>query len=151
MESYAPICLVARVYGSILIFMTGRAAPRVLLLDDEKLLLLLYKTSFEKFGYEVSFFHDVDTALSALRGGFDPEVILFDITMPESRSGYEFIEAVKKEHLAHRALKIALTNEGQLGEVSRMQELGADAHILKAKYIPSELVAYVSDLLAHRA
>lgn len=130
--------------------MMGSAAQRVLLLDDEKLLLLLYKTSFEKFGYEVTTFCDVDAALSSLRGGFKPDIILFDITMPDSRSGYEFIEAVAAERLARGSLKVALTNEGQQGEVSRMGELGADAHILKAKYIPSELVSIVGDMLAKR-
>ncbi len=130
--------------------MTGVAARRVLLLDDEKLLLLLYKTSFEKSGYEVSTFHDVDSALAALRSGNDPDVILFDITLPDSRSGYEFIETVRKEGLAKRSLKVALTNEGQMGEVTRMQELGAEAHILKALYIPSELVKVVSEMLEQR-
>lgn len=130
--------------------MIGSAAKRVLLLDDEQLLLLLYKTSFEKTGYEVSTFYDVDTALAALRSGNDPDIILFDITMPDSKSGYEFIETVRGEGLAKRSLKIALTNEGQAGEVSRMGELGADAHILKAKYIPSELVGVVTDMLKVR-
>ncbi len=130
--------------------MTGGAAKQVLLLDDEKLLLLLYKTSFEKFGYEASTFYDVDSALAALRSGNDPDVILFDITLPDSRSGYEFIETVRKEGLAKRSLKVALTNEGQEGEVSRMGELGADAHLLKAQYIPSELVKVVGEMLEKR-
>jgi CheY-like chemotaxis protein len=131
--------------------MTGSAAKRVLLLDDEKLLLLLYKTSFEKSGYEVSSFSDVDSALSAVRAGNDPDVILFDITMPDSRSGYEFIETLRNERLSRHSLKIALTNEGQEGEIVRMGELGADAHILKAKYIPSELVHVVNDMLEKRS
>lgn len=130
--------------------MTERAAKRVLLLDDEKLLLLLYKTSFEKSGYDVSTFFDVDSALAALRSGSDPDVILFDITLPDSRSGYEFIETVRREGLAKRSLKVALTNEGQMGEVTRMRELGAEAHILKAQYIPSELVKVVGEMLEKR-
>jgi hypothetical protein len=32
-----------------------------------------------------------------------------------------------------------------------MGELGADAHILKAKYIPSELVHVVNDMLEKRS
>lgn len=131
--------------------MMGGAAKRILLLDDEKLLLLLYKTSFEKSGYEVSTFNDVDSALMALRSGNDPDAILFDITLPDSKSGYEFIETVRREGLAKRSLKIALTNEGQMGEVSRMVELGAEGHILKAQYIPSELVKVVGEMLEKRA
>ena len=117
------------------------------MLDDEKFLLDIYKISFEKSGYEVSTYYDVDTALGALRKGYDPDVILFDITMPDSRSGYEFIETVQKEQLSKRSLKVALTNEGQKGEKTRIAELGADAHLLKSNFIPSELVTTVTEML----
>ena len=117
------------------------------MLDDEKFLLDIYKISFEKKGYEVSTYYDVDNALSALRGGYDPDVILFDITMPDSRSGYEFIEAVQKERLSRHSLKIALTNEGQEGEKARIAELGADAHLIKSNFIPSEIVTTVTEML----
>ena len=117
------------------------------MLDDEKFLLDIYKISFEKRGWEVSTYHDVDDALSALRKGYDPDVILFDITMPDSRSGYEFIEAVQKERLSKHSLKIALTNEGQEGEKARIAELGADAHLIKSDFIPSEIVTTVTEML----
>ena len=117
------------------------------MLDDEKFLLDIYKISFEKRGWEVSTYHDVDDALSALRKGYDPDVILFDITMPDSRSGYEFIEAVRKERLSKHSLKIALTNEGQEGEKARIAELGADAHFIKSDFIPSEIVTTVTEML----
>lgn len=117
------------------------------MLDDEKFLLYLYKVSFEKNGYEVATYHDVDAALQALREGYVPDVILFDITMPDSKSGYEFIEAVTAEKLAKHSLKVALTNEGQDGPMKRMAELGTDAHLLKAKYTPSEIVNAVTAMV----
>ena len=124
---------------------------RVLLLDDEKFLLEIYKLSFEKNGYEVYLYNDVESALNALRSGLGPDVILFDITMPDGRSGYEFIETVKREGLSKKSLKVALTNEGQDAEQARMKELGADAHMLKAHYIPSELAQAVGKMLDERA
>lgn len=124
---------------------------KVLMLDDEKLLLDLYTIAFQKGGYEVSTYYDVDDALLALREGNNPDVILFDITMPDSRSGYEFIETVKKEGLAKQSLKIALTNAGQEGEIGRIAELGTDAHLLKSNFIPSEIVTTVTEMLKDRA
>jgi CheY-like chemotaxis protein len=121
--------------------------PRVLMLDDEKFLLDLYRIVFERSGYEVTTFDLVDKALSALRSGYAPDVILFDITMPEDKSGYEFLETLNAEGLGKGAMKIALTNEGQEGEMQRLGELGADAHLLKAAYIPSQLAAVVTDSL----
>ena len=43
---------------------------KVLLLDDEKFLVEIYKIKFEKSGYEVSTYYDVDDALKALRKGY---------------------------------------------------------------------------------
>jgi CheY-like chemotaxis protein len=122
----------------------------VLLLDDEKFLLDMYKRQLEKHGFNVTVFFDVDTALGALRLGLHPDVILFDITMPDSKSGYEFIETVKKERLAKHAIKLALTNEGQDAVMMRIEELGANGHLLKAKFLPKELAETVSKILEEK-
>ena len=124
---------------------------QVMMLDDERFLLELYKASFQKHGYEVSTYYNAEDALRVLREGAQPDVILFDITLPDSRSGYEFIEVVQREKLAPSAVKIALTNEGQDAEIQRIAELGADGHLLKANYIPSEIVAKVAEMLAARS
>ena len=124
--------------------------PKALMLDDEKFLLEMYKLSFEKHGYEVATYFDAERALGLLRTGYEPDVILFDVTIPESDSGYQFIEAVNREKLAKRSLKIALTNEGREGAKARLTELGADAHLLKAQFIPSEIVEEVNKMLAER-
>ena len=122
-------------------------AKHILMLDDERFLLDMYRMSFEKNGYEVSTYRNVDDALAVLRAGAQPDAILFDISMPDSKSGYEFIETIGTEKLAPRALKIALTNSGQDGQIARIKELGADAHLLKANYLPAELAAEISALL----
>lgn len=124
--------------------------PKVLMLDDERFLLEIYKLAFEKRGYEVTMFTTVWDALGALRGGYEPDVILFDVTIPESDSGFQFIETVTKEKLATRALKVALTNEGREAARDRLLELGADAHLIKAQFIPSEIVAEVGAMLQKR-
>lgn len=125
--------------------------PKVLMLDDEAFLLEMYKLAFEKRGYDVATYYKADNALDLLRAGaYEPDVILFDVTMPDSRSGYEFVEAVTKEGLAKRAIKVALTNEGRDGAKERLAELGMDAYLQKAQYIPSEIVAEVGKMLAQR-
>ncbi len=121
--------------------------PTVLMLDDERFLLEIYKISFEKRGYDVVLYGSAWDALNALRGGYEPDVILFDVTMPESDSGFQFIETVNEERLARHALKIALTNEGREAAHKRLLELGADAHIIKAEFIPSEIVEKVNAML----
>jgi CheY-like chemotaxis protein len=130
--------------------MAVKHKTKIMMLDDEKFLLEMFKLTFEKHGYDVAIFSDVDDALTALRKGYEPEVMLFDITMPDSRSGYEFIETVKAEKLAKHSFKIAFTNQGLIGEKERLAELGADAHLLKVQYAPAELVGKIEELLAER-
>ena len=123
---------------------------KIMMLDDEKFLLEMFKMTFEKNGYDVAVYNDVDEALNALRKGYEPDVMLFDITMPDMRSGYEFIETVNTEKLARRSFKIAFTNQGLVGEKARLAELGTDAHLLKVQYAPAELVGKITELLAAR-
>lgn len=127
--------------------MTDSSKKKVLLLDDELLLLDLYKTRFAASGWEVCACETAELALTALRSGFDPDAVLFDITMP-AVSGYEFIEVVRREKLAARAVLAALTNEGQDAEIARLKDLGAHAHIMKSDFTPAELVERVSELIA---
>ncbi len=120
--------------------------PKVLLVDDEKFLLEIYSIKFLKSGYDVFACMSADEALTALKNGYNPDAILLDITMPE-KNGYELLEALKDIPLKKSCLKIALTNEGQKGEVERTAELGIDAHLIKALYTPAEVVAEVETLL----
>lgn len=127
--------------------MTEERRTKILLLDDEKMLLTLFRVKFEQQGFDVYTCTDADDALKVLRYGYMPDVILFDITMP-GMSGYEFLETVKKEKLGGSpCLMLALTNEGQDGEIKRILELGADGHLMKAAYLPSELVIVVQEML----
>lgn len=119
---------------------------KVLLIDDEKFLLEIYSIKFHKRGFDVFVCSSADEAATALEKGYDPDVILFDITMPH-KTGYEFLEEITRLGLGKRALKIALTNESQPGEVDRTKELGAHAHLIKAKYTPGEIVDIVSNML----
>lgn len=122
---------------------------KVLLLDDEKLLLDLYSIKFLKAGYGVIICTSVDQALTTLRNGYAPDAILFDINMPE-KSGFEFLEKLADIHLPKNCLKIALTNEGQDAELIRTKELGANAHLIKASYTPGEIVDVITLLLQKR-
>jgi CheY-like chemotaxis protein len=119
---------------------------KVLLIDDEKFLLEIYSIKFHKRGFDVFVCNSADEGVKALQNGYEPDVILFDITMPY-KSGYEFLEELKYLHLGKHSLKVALTNESQAAEMDRTKELGADAHLVKAKYTAGEVVDEVTALL----
>jgi len=122
---------------------------KVLLIDDDKFLLDMYGMKFTQQGYEVHASLSVRDAIEALRAGFSPTAILFDLIMPE-RDGFSLLETLEKEHLAPDALKIGLTNETSDVEKEQAKKLGADAYFIKATLIPSEVVNMVGDELIKR-
>ena len=132
--------------------MTDTPAPAakkgtILLTDDDKFLLDMYGMKFTQSGYTVETCLSGSEALGILRGGFQPDVILFDLTMPEL-DGLSFLKAIADEHLAQNAIKIALTNQSNDSEKAKAAELGACLYIVKATMIPSEVVNTVNEELA---
>lgn len=126
--------------------MSSDRKTKILLVDDEKMLLELYSIKFAKGGFDVVTCSSAEQALSLLKQGYEPEIILFDISMPEM-SGYEFMEKLNTERIAKKSLKLALTNESQDGERDRIVQLGA-GHIVKAEFTPGELVEKIAGLLS---
>ena len=119
------------------------AAPKkegtVLVLDDDRFLADMYSVKFMQKGYVVETYQSVQEALAALRGGLSPVAVLFDIVMPE-QDGLEFLRIVKEEKLAGGGTFIALTNQSSDTDRAQAEKLGADAFIVKASMIPSEVV-----------
>ena len=111
----------------------------ILLVDDDRFLLDIYSLKFKECGCDVSSFTEPEKALEKLRGGLDPQIILLDVIMP-GISGFDFLEALKKESLAPNATIIVLSNQGQDEDVKRAMALGADGSIVKASAIPSEVL-----------
>lgn len=128
----------------------ARKGYSLLLVDDDRFLIDMYSMKFKEHGHDVTPALSGAEALSKLREGYDPQVILFDIVMP-GIDGFEFLEAMTKERLAPRALKIALTNQGQAGDIEKAKSLGAAGYIVKANAIPSEVLAQVSDMVHKHA
>ncbi len=111
----------------------------VLIIDDDKFLLDMYTMKFKDCGCSVEGIADPVAALEKLRGGATPSIILLDIVMPVL-DGFEFLEAVRKEHLAEKSAIIMLSNQGQQEDIEKSMKLGASGYIVKASSIPSEVI-----------
>ncbi len=63
----------------------------VLLVDDDKFLLDMYAMKFIQQGFIVHACLSVTDAIAAIKGGFEPDVALFDLIMPE-HDGFSFLQ-----------------------------------------------------------
>lgn len=121
----------------------------LVLVDDDKFLLDMYSMKFQQAGYRVQTCLSVKDALTALRGGFPADAVVFDLVMPEM-DGFALLSAVRSEKLAQGAKLIALTNQSDEAEKQKAAELGADRYIIKASMIPSEVVSAVGEEIAKK-
>lgn len=122
--------------------MTDKPHYMVLLVDDDAFLLQMYSMKFKSEGFDVHTSPSALDAIEQLRHGLAPHAIAFDITMPV-HDGFYLLETIRSEKLAEHARKIALTNQQSEQEQAKAKELGADAYIIKASMIPSEVVSAV--------
>jgi CheY-like chemotaxis protein len=118
----------------------------ILIVDDDSFLLDMYSLRFTQGGYKVETAMDSEEALSKLKSGINPDVILLDVVMP-STDGFELLEKINQENLVPKVPKIFLSNLGQEQDIVRGKALGAIGYIIKANSTPSEVVAKVEELI----
>jgi CheY-like chemotaxis protein len=120
--------------------MTDSPEGKILLLDDDTFVIDIYKEKFTEKGFLVQTSRSVDEALRILRGGFVPDAILFDLEMKE-KDGFAFLQALKDEHLAEGAYRMALTNHDEDEKKTKALAMGTTAYVIKVEMIPDEVLA----------
>lgn len=119
----------------------------IFIIDDDRFLLDMYSLKFKQQGFVVESSPSGQEALTKLRDGFKPSVILLDIVMP-GVDGIELIDTVKKENIAPGALIVVLSNQGEEDDIEKAKQHGAHEYIVKANSVPSEVLQKVSDAIA---
>lgn len=115
---------------------------KVFLVDDDKFLLEMYKKKFEKYGLETDISVGPDEALTKLRDGMTPDILVLDIIMP-GMDGLELLKTIRDEKLVPNSVVVMLTNESDSTRVEQAKALGVAGYIVKATSIPSEVVEEV--------
>ncbi len=122
-------------------------AERVLLVDDSSFFRNMLTPLLTVSGYQVT---TVDNAMEALKlchegGEFD--IIVSDIEMPEM-SGFEFVEALRKEERWMKTPVIALSSHATPIDLDRGRKAGFSNHV--AKFDRQALLSTLSKTLGER-
>ena len=126
------------------------ASYRIYLVDDDRFLLDMYAVKFKTAGHEIETFQSGEDVLTALREKPAPDAILLDVIMP-GLSGFEVLDAIRKEKLGEQMKAIMLTNQGQDTDLDRAKELHASVYIIKASAIPSEVLSETISIIEKKA
>lgn len=118
---------------------------KLLIIEDDTFLLNMYTTKFELENYIVLTASDGEEGLEKAKTD-TPDIILLDILMPKM-NGFEVLENLKIDDATKSIPVILLTNLNQKDEVERGLALGADDYLIKAHFMPSEIVSKIRRVL----
>jgi DNA-binding response OmpR family regulator len=113
-------------------------AKKILLIEDERLLLEMYVSRLEKAGFEILSAEDGDMGLKIAQEKI-PDLILLDIVMP-GMSGYDVLKELKTNPSTKDIPVIVFSNLGQEEEIKKGLALGAEDYIVKTSVTPTELL-----------
>ena len=118
----------------------------ILLIEDDAFLANMYAAKLKMEGFQIITAEDGEKGLSLAVGGA-AELILLDIMLPKM-DGFEILTKLKKDSKTKAIPVILLTNLGEREDVDKGLALGADDYLIKAHFMPSEVVSKIKKLLA---
>jgi len=118
---------------------------KILLIEDDNFLVEMYTTKFELEGFDVYAAEDGQKGLDMVRRE-NPDIVLLDILMPKM-DGFAVLDALKKDKKTSDIPVILLTNLGQKDDVKKGFEKGAVGYLIKAHFMPSEVVDKIKKIL----
>jgi len=124
---------------------TTKDKPTVLLVEDDTFLSGMYVTKLSLEGFNVQLASDGEEGLRQAIA-VKPDIVLLDIVLPKM-DGFHVLEGIKKNPDTKKIPVILLTNLGQKDDVDRGLSLGAVDYLIKAHFMPSEVVAKVKKIV----
>jgi len=111
---------------------------KILIIEDEEIILELLQKKLKMEGYEVSVARDGQTGLEAVKS-FKPDLILLDLVMPKI-GGFEVMEEIAKDGALKEIPIIVISNSGEALEIDKAQALGAKDWLIKTEFDPNEVI-----------
>lgn len=124
--------------------MPDEQKPTILIVEDDKFLLKLLETKFQKEGFSVLTAENGIQAMEILKAGRLPTLILLDLILPE-KNGFEVLAEIKASPETHDIPVLIISNLGQDTDISRGKELGAIEYFVKSDISVNDLVKHIKD------
>jgi DNA-binding response OmpR family regulator len=121
---------------------------KILIVEDDSFLLNMYATKFELEGFKVSTADDGDKGVKMAQKEM-PDIILLDIMLPKM-NGFEVLRELKANEETKPIPVILLTNLSQKSEIDQGLALGAKDYLIKAHFMPSEVVEKIKKVLGDK-
>jgi DNA-binding response OmpR family regulator len=118
---------------------------RILIVDDETELSLLFKANLEIRGYVVETCDNGESALQVARE-FRPDLILLDLMMPRL-SGFDAIDLFHNTVETSASYIVIFSALSQPDDIARAKSLGVDDYIVKSNSTLEEVIERIEKIL----
>lgn len=119
---------------------------KILLVEDDRMIIDMYKMRLEEEGYDVSVTEKGSEALEQAKNE-KPAVILLDVMLPEV-DGFSILQSLKNQPETKRIPVLLLTNLGQEGDKTKGTDMGAADYFVKAQHTPAEVIRKIKQLIS---
>jgi len=120
--------------------------PKILIIEDEKILGEMYKEKFETEGFQVFLVFSSEEAMETLRK-VKPDLILLDILLPRE-NGIQFLKRIKEIPDISQILIVAFSNYDVPATKKEALELGVRDYLIKTDYTPAQLIEKIREYLS---
>ena len=125
--------------------MNSHARPKIVVVDDERPILLTLEALLKRHGYESHMAHTASEGLATIRRVV-PDIVLLDLGLPD-RDGIEVLHEVRHE-LPQTQVIILTANDSLANAIDSIKE-GA-FHFISKPYAPEELLSLIGRALDQR-
>ncbi|HSX09325.1 MAG TPA: response regulator [Candidatus Saccharimonadales bacterium] len=121
---------------------------KILLVEDEKILLEMYKDKFTNEGFEVQTASEGQDGIAKMKS-FRPDIVLLDLIMP-GVTGFDVLKIAKADPELSKIPILVLTNIYADAE-DLVKNWGVEFFLLKSDYTPYTIAAKVKQIISEKS
>jgi Response regulator containing CheY-like receiver, AAA-type ATPase, and DNA-binding domains len=122
---------------------------KILLIEDDPLMIKLYGKIFKLQGFEVEV---AERGADGLKRASElkPDLILLDVMMPEM-DGFEVLRKLKSDDATKDLKVIILTNLAGAADAEKAKSEGASGYVIKSEHDPKEVAEIAKKVLSENS
>lgn len=118
---------------------------KVLLVEDDQMIVDMYKMRLEEEGFEVLITEKGSEVLGLAKKN-KPAIILLDVILPET-DGFSILRSLHSSTETRNIPVLLLTNLGQESDQEKGVEMGASGYFVKSQHTPVEVINKIKELI----
>lgn len=118
---------------------------KILLIEDEKILVEMYKSKLEQAGFKVVLAPDAEEGFEITKKE-KPDLVVLDILLPKG-NGLSFLEKLREDPEIKNTKVVAFSNYDGVETKKKAFELGVEDYLIKTNYTPQELIEKIRTYL----